>query len=301
MSADQYTPDISVSVVIVSWNTCDLLENCLDALQRKRESSKQPIVEIIVVDNASSDGSSHMVREKFPDVRLIQNRFNMGFATANNQAIRQSKGRFIMLLNSDTEVHVGALQKLTTFMDANLRAGACGARLLNGDGSLQIACHPMLTPGREFWRLIFMDQLWSKANYPISNWDTKMPRRVEVIKGACLLLRREALEQIGLLDERYYMYTEEVDLCYRLDQAGWELWYVPEAAVTHYGGASSGQVAEKMYLELYRSKVAFFRKIGGAMYARWYKFLLTLAYLPRALLFPRQSIYRRLLAELPAM
>ena len=138
----------------------------------------------------------------------------------------------------------------------------CGPRLLNGDGSLQPSCHPMLTPGREFWRLVFLDRLWHRATYPQAQWGLQQPHRVEVIKGACFLLRREAVDQVGLLDDQYFMYTEEMDLCYRLLQAGWELWWVPQAVVTHFGEASSRQVAQDMYVQLYRSKVQFHRKLG---------------------------------------
>ncbi len=122
----------------------------------------------------------------------------------------------------------------------------------------------MLTPGREFWHLMFLDNIWPRAAYPMEDWDVQTPRRVEVIKGACFLVRREALDKVGLLDERYHMYTEEVDLCYRLSEEGWQLWYVPAAVVTHFGGASSNQNAIEMYLELYRSKIQFYRKFGGA-------------------------------------
>ena len=148
---------------------------------------------------------------------------------------------------------------------------------------------------------MFLDRWWPRATYDMETWDTETPRQVEVIKGACLMLRREALDEVGLLDERYHMYTEEVDLCYRLSEAGWELWYVPDAVVTHYGGASSVLAAEDMYVQLYRSKVQFYRKMGGERHARWFKVLTAMAYLPRAILQPRQQVYRRLLAELPGM
>ena len=159
----------------------------------------------------------------------------------------------------------------------------------------------MITPEREFWRLLFLDKIYLRSSYPMDSWDNRTPRRVEVIKGACLLLRRKSLDQVGLLDERYHMYTEEVDLCYRLDSEGWQLWYVPTAEVTHFGGASSSQNAEEMYLELYRSKVQFYRKIGGARRARRFKLFLTIAYFPRAVLQPKNSTYRQLLARLWVM
>jgi N-acetylglucosaminyl-diphospho-decaprenol L-rhamnosyltransferase len=253
-----------------------------------------------------------MVRERFPWVQLIENQENVGFARANNQAICHSRGRYVVLLNSDTMVHEGALETLLQFMDAHPQAGACGPRLLNGDGSLQPSAHPMLTPGHEFWRLCFLDRAWPLATYRQDRWDVVNPRPVEVIKGACLLLRRAALDQVGLLDDRYFMYTEEVDLCYRLAQAGWGLWLAPQAVVTHFGEASSKQVREEMYLQLYRSKVQFYRKFGGWSRVALYKALVGLAYLPRAAAAgvvslarpawrPQARLFRRLLAELPGM
>jgi GT2 family glycosyltransferase len=269
-------------------------------------------VEVAVIDNASADGTAAMVRERFPWVRLIENSDNVGFAGANNQGIRQARGRYVLLLNSDTEVQEGALETLVAFMDEHDRAGASGARLLNTDGSLQPSAHPMLTPNREFWRLLFLEPLLPRATYRMAGWDESLPRRVEVIKGACLLLRREALKQVGLLDDSYFMYTEEVDLCYRLAQAGWELWWVPAAKVVHHGEASSKQVREEMYIQLYRSKVQFFRKFSGERLAAHYKSLLRIAYTPRwaiarlgsplrPSLRPRAQTYVQLLQELNSL
>lgn len=301
-----------LSIIIVNWNTSQLLAECLASLQQNINAATDFEVETIVVDNASSDDSVTMVKRDFSWVKLICNAENRGFAVANNQAIQQASGAAILLLNSDTHVHMGALQEMFVFMRQNPRIGALGARLLNADGSLQPSCQPMLTPGREFWRLSFLDQLMPRATYNMYTWDTAVPRQVEVIKGACLLLHRQALDEIGLLDDRYFMYTEEVDLCYRLAQAGWQLWYLPTAVVTHYGERSSRQEAETMYVQLYRSKVQFYRKFGGERRARTFKELICVAYVPRwimahlqALFFaqwkPRARLYRRLLAELPGM
>jgi N-acetylglucosaminyl-diphospho-decaprenol L-rhamnosyltransferase len=298
-----------LSIVIVNWNTCDLLAQCLSSIE---QHPPPDACEVWVVDNASADGSAYMVRERFPGVHLIENRRNVGFAAANNQAIRRSQGRYVLLLNSDTEVQPGALPALVAFMDAQPRAGAAGARLLNADGTLQPSCHPMLTPGREFWRLLFLERLWPRATYPMHRWDRETPRPVEVIKGACLLLRREALDRVGPLDEGYFMYTEEVDFCYRLAQAGWQLWWVPRAEVIHHEAQSSRQAAARMYLQLYRSKVQFYRKFGGRRRAEQFKWLLRLAYWPRlavaglgAVFSPslaaQARTFRRLLAELPGM
>ncbi|NLF01330.1 MAG: glycosyltransferase family 2 protein [Anaerolineales bacterium] len=306
------TGDVDVSIIAVNWNTRDLLAQCLRSVEATGETRQELNVQTCVVDNASTDGSAGMVREHFPWVRLIANTENLGFARANNQALRQVAGRYIALLNSDTEVHTGALETLVAFMDAHPEAGACGPLLLNADGTLQPSCHPVLTPGREFWRLLFLERLWPRATYHQHLWDRETPREVEVIKGACLVLRREALDQVGLLDEQYFMYSEEMDLCHRLQQAGWQLYWVPQAKVTHYGEASSRQRAEAMYIELYRSKTQFHRKFGGERRAITFKALMTLAYLPRWLLIaaaalpvprlrPRARTYRRLLRELPGM
>ena len=303
---------MDLSIIIVNWNTSDLLARCLSALEQEAFGDVAPQCEVFVVDNASTDGSRQRVRDEFLWVSLIENEKNLGFAQANNLALAQAQGEFVLLLNSDTRLLPGALQALLAFMAAHPPAGACGARLLNADGSLQPSCQPMLTPEREFWRLSFLDMLLPRATYRMASWPVDQPRQVEIIKGACLLLRRAALDQIGWLDEAYFMYTEEVDLCYRLAQAGWELWWVPQAQVIHYGAASSKQAAEAMYLQLYRSKVQFYRKFGGEQRARRFKWLVRLAYWPRlaaATLIPatatklgnEKHIYLRLLAELPKM
>ncbi len=170
----------------------------------------------------------------------------------------------------------------------------------------------MLTPEREFWRLLFLDRLYRWATYGQARWDCKSPRSVDVIKGACFLLRRAALEEVGLLDERYFMYTEEVDLCYRLLQAGWKLWWIPQAIVKHAGEASSRQVAEAMYIQLYRSKVQFYRKFLGRGGVNRFKQLMRVAYGPRLviaflgapfspILTARARIYHRLLDQLAEM
>lgn len=269
---------MDLSVIIVNWNTRELLRQCLESVYR---TSGDLATELIVVDNGSSDGSGAMVRDRFPLATLIENAENRGFASANNQAMGIAHGRYLLLLNSDTRVCAGAFTELVAFMEDAPAVGAVGPRLLNADGSLQPSCHPMLTPWREFWRLMFLERVRRLATYDMARWPTDRPHRVEVIKGACLLLRREALDQIGLLDERYFMYTEEVDLCYRLVLAGWELYWLPKALVIHYEGQSAKQIAESMYVQLYRSKVQFFRKYGGERRARLFKRLLRLAYWPR--------------------
>ena len=316
---------IDLSILIVNWNTRDLLAQCLQSLQdtahRAQEDPHKGYAlpygsyraEIVVVDNASDDNSTSIVRERFPWAQLIENARNVGFAPANNQAFQHSTGRYVLLLNSDTIVHAKTIEILIAFMDAYPRCGAGGALLLNADGSLQPSCQPMLTPWREFWRLTFLDRVWRRATYDMLGWNRSTPRPVETIKGACLIVRRAALDPIEpLLDERYFMYTEEVDLCYRLEQAGWKLYWIPTAQITHFGEASSRQAYNAMYVQLYRSKVQFYRKFGGERRAHLFKRLVAMAYYPRfiaarvaAFIRPasaaRTNTVRQLLSELPKM
>lgn len=300
---------MDVSIVIVSWNTRHQLACCLDSI---RSNPPPGTYEVWVVDNASSDGSPSMLRERYPWVRLVESGENKGFAAGNNQALYRAAGRYALLLNSDTELRPGACAALLAFMQGRPEAGAAGARLLNTDGSLQPSCYPMLSPGREFWRLMFLDPLWRRSTYPMQRWDATAPRRVDAIKGACLMLRRQALEEVGLFDERYFMYTEEFDLCYRLAMAGWERWWVPQAEVVHHEAQSTRQAAESMYVQLYRSKVQFWCKFAGERQAGRFKRLLAVAYWPRFAvtaiggrvspgLAVRSRTYRRLLAELREM
>jgi GT2 family glycosyltransferase len=302
-----------LSIIIVSWNTEKLLDSCLQSIYNNPFSGEY---EIWLVDNASSDGSVEMVKTKYPTVKLIENQNNPGFAGGNNQAIRLSKGKYVLLLNPDTEVKPEALNKMVSFLEGCVKAGAAGAKLVSPDGSMQHSCHPSLTLPREMWRLFHLDKLRSFGMYDMHQWDKNMPRQVDVLQGAALLLRKSALDQVGLMDEDYFMYTEEVDLCYRLKKGGWQLWWVPEAEVLHYGGQSTKLVKEKMFLTLYESRLKFFRKHHGPITANGYKLVLSAAALLRIILSPvswilrpshrertstLSSHYRRLLAALPRM
>lgn len=272
-----------ISIIIVSWNTTWFLENCLASILANPPTSS---FENWVVDNASTDDSPRMVREKFPQVHLVENRENVGFARANNQAIQRCTGKYILLLNPDTLVASGALQALVDFLDEHPEAGAVGARILNPDGSLQISSHPRPTLSRELWRLFHLDALSPYAMYPLAKWETNQPQEVDVLGGACLLLRKEVLEQVGLLDEDYFIYAEEVDLCYRIQRAGWRIYWVPQAEVVHFGGQSTRQVPTEMFLHLYRSNIKYFRKHYGWSAAQIYKLILGIAALSRIILAP---------------
>jgi len=297
----------------VNWNTRDLLANCLESIYN---SSPNFAFSVIVIDNASLDGSAEMVRKLFPTVQLLENQENAGFAKANNQGINLTEANYILLLNPDTVVLSDALQVLVDFMDDHPEAGAIGSRVLNPDGSLQTSCYVIPTLSREFVRLFHLGRLCPGSQYRMESWDTNTPRRVEMIQGDCLLLRKAALDQVGLLDDSFFIYSEDIDLCYRLQLAAWVLCWVPQAQVIHYGGQSTSQVAAEMFLKLYQSKLNYFRKHHGNTTALGYKVILFITALSRFLLVPWAvlepsparghhkdivSNYRRLLRALPNM
>lgn len=266
-------PDLSV--VVVNWNTRDLLKQCLHSV---RETVGELNVESIVVDNASTDGSSAMVRREFPEVRLIENVENVGFARANNQALQISQGRLVLLLNSDTVVRAGALQAMCHFMDQHPEAGIVGAKLLNPDGSFQASYLDFPTILSEVLLLTKLYLLFYPPCFPsYSLARSREIREADWVSGACLAIRRAALEQVGGLDEDYFMYSEEVDWCWRVKQAGWKIFYIPQAEVLHWGGQSMKRIPVHKRARVYKGKVLFFRKHRGPGYAAAFRLILLLS------------------------
>ncbi len=250
---------IDLSIVIVNWNTRELLAKCLESVFN---TVQEHSVQVVVVDNASSDGSIEMVSSRFPQVKLIVNAENTGFARANNQAIHSSQGRYILLLNSDTVVLPRALDTMVHFMDDNARVGAIGPRLLSSDGQMQLSCGPIPKLGMMLADLTGFSRLTASRFNPA--WDdTTYAHRVGWIQGAALLIRRETIGDVGLLDEDYFMYTEEVDWCYRAGIVGWGLYYLPAAEIIHYGGMSAAREPATRRSQLYSSKLLFIRKHYG--------------------------------------
>ncbi len=272
-----------LSIIIVNWNTRDLLSTCLYSIELNPPPATY---ELIVVDNASRDGSREMVQRCFPDITLLSNSSNPGFASANNQGIRHSTGRFILLLNPDTIVLPGAFAALMDTLAAAPETGAAGAMLLNPDGSIQVSSYPAPTLSREAWRLFHLDSLRPAAIYPPDHWERDDSFEVDTVQGACLLLRRDAVDQVGLLDETFFMYSEEVDLCYRLRLGGWSIRWTPAAQVVHFGGQSTRLVAADMFTQLYRAKLQYMRKHLGAVHGVGYKGILLAASAARIALTP---------------
>jgi len=228
-------------------------------LSMPSEAPAEPI-EVVVVDNASSDGSAEMVRERHPRAVLIANSTNVGFAAANNQALRASTGRRFLLLNPDTICRPGSLARLVRSLDANPRCGAVGPLVLNPDGTLQYSWARFPT----FWNEARgrLDRRLEDGKLPRTADETRArgPFRADWIGGCCLMIRREAADRIGPMDESLFMYSEETDWCLRLHKAGWEVWVDPEAEIVHLGGQSSVQVREEAALCLRMSKKAYFAK-----------------------------------------
>ncbi|MEZ4731875.1 MAG: glycosyltransferase family 2 protein [Caldilineaceae bacterium] len=255
---------ILLSIIIVNWNTRELLAACLASVAVEVAHFPADQVETLVIDNASHDDSVVMVQTRFPWVRLLQNRSNVGFAVANNQAMQVARGRYILLLNSDTEVLPHAFTTLVAYMETEPTVGAAGSRYVNRDGSLQPSCYPAPTLLRELWRMFHLDRIYAFGVYAMTTWSMDTPRPVDIVQGASLLLRRAVLEEVGLFDTDYFMYTEEVDLCHRIRRAGWQIYFVPTSCIIHYGGQSTRQAALTMFMQLYRSKILYFRKHHGA-------------------------------------
>lgn len=276
----------SVAIIIVSWNTRDLLIRCLESVQRELASFTLWPVETIVVDNASSDQSAEAVSRQFPWVRLVVNQQNEGFARGNNRAAGLTDADILFLLNPDTELKPGALHELATFLDAHLEVGVVGSRLLNPDGTLQTSCYPLPTLSREIWRLFHLDRLHPYGVYPIHSYSLQEPRRVDVVQGSAFMVRRAALDTETLFDVDYFMYSEEFDLCHRIGHKRWQIYWIPQSVVVHYGGQSARQVPVKMFQQFHASKVLYFRKHYEPWKTNAYKLVLLVAALVRVFLSP---------------
>ncbi len=215
--------------------------------------------EIFVVDNGSQDGSGSEVKKVFPFVHLIENEKNLGFAKAVNQGLRKTSGQYILLLNPDSKVLEGAIETLKAFMDNHPEAGVAGAQLLNSDGSKQnsIANFPSLATellNKNLLRWLFPER------FPGKEIIYHEPIEVDSVIGACMMVRREAMEQVGLLDEDYFLFLEETDWCYRIKRAGWKIYHHPQAEIYHFQGKSAEKDKKRAKVEYYRSRYQFFKK-----------------------------------------
>jgi N-acetylglucosaminyl-diphospho-decaprenol L-rhamnosyltransferase len=270
---------VDLTIVIVSWNVRDLLRRCLQSITLEGST-----VEIVVVDNASGDESPVMVRTEFPQVRLIANTENRGFTAASNQGLANSQGRYLLLLNPDTELVGDALATMLHYMEAHPQVGALGPKLLYPDGSQQPSRRRFPTLTTALVESTVVQEWWTDnrtlRRYYMADTPDDAIQPVDWVVGACLLIRREAYRKVGGLDEGFFMYSEELDWCRRIKAAGWEIVYLPTAAVIHHEGKSSEQVVPARHIHFQSSKVRYFRKHHGTVQGetlRWF-LLATYAY-----------------------
>lgn len=257
---------MDLSVIIVSFNTKNLLQDCLKSIFSQTKGINY---EVIVVDNGSRDGSVEMVKKlikKNELIKLIENKKNLGFAKANNQALRQAQGEYILLLNSDTVLKDNPLSKLIRFAKKHPQAGVIGCKLLNKDGSDQPSVAPFFTlPWVFLWLLTGDRFLYSSP---------PKTRQVDWVMGAALLAKKEAIDEVGLLDEKFFMYMEEVEWCYRIKKAGWEVWFYPEAEIFHLVRGSSPEGEQKAIWGIYKGLIYFYQKHFAPWQLSVLKFLL---------------------------
>jgi len=282
---------MKLSVIIVNYNVTHFLEQCLYSVFK---AVKDIDTEVFVVDNASVDGSCAMVREKFSQVILIENKENVGFSRANNQAIRLSKGEYVLLLNPDTLVQEDTFQKTIDFMDSHTRAGGLGVKMIDGKGNfLPESKRALPTPAVAFYKIFGLSRLFPHSKrfgkYHLSYLDKEQVHEVEILSGAFMLLRRSLLDEIGLLDETFFMYGEDIDLSYRIIKAGFKNYYYPHTTIIHYKGESTKKGSINYVLVFYNAMIIFARKHFSSQNVRIFSQIIHLAVWFRAGL----SIIRR--------
>lgn len=268
---------IDLSIVIVNWNVRDLLRRCLASIF----AARLPGLEAIVVDNASSDGSAEMARGEFPAIRLIANARNAGFPAGNNQGFAAARGRFVMTLNPDTEIVGDALARMIDYLDARPDVGALGPQLLNPDGSPQSSRRRFPTFATALFESTWLQGVAPRGvlrRYYVDDVSPELTQEVDWLTGACIVVRREALQAVGGFDESFFMYSEELDWCRRIKLAGWKIVYLPDAKVIHHVGKSSEQAVAARHIHFQTSKVRYFRKHHGSFAAGALRLILLALY-----------------------
>lgn len=251
-----------LSIIIVNYNAGDFLRNCIESIYKE---TKGLSFDIWIVDNNSFDNSIKTIKNNFPDVNIIENTRNVGFAKANNIAMLNTNTDYILMLNPDTLIKQNAIGKTVTFMEENPKIGISGCKVLNEDGTLQLASRRSIpTPKIAFWRLTGLSLLFPKskamAKYNLTYLNPNIPNEVDAVSGAFLMIRKNVINEIGILDEDFFMYGEELDLCFRAKKAGWSVMYYPHAEIIHYKGECSKFNSRRATLEFYRAMYLFHKK-----------------------------------------
>jgi O-antigen biosynthesis protein len=287
---------MDLSVIIVNYNVKFFLEQCLHSVYKSIDDLK---VEVIVVDNNSVDGSCQMVNEKFPHVTLIANKKNLGFSTANNQGIKVSNGKYVLILNPDTIVQEDTLKKCFQFMEHNPEAGSLGVKMIDGKGNfLPESKRSLPTPLVAFYKIFGLSALFPRSRifgrYHLGYLDTDQVYSIEILPGAFMFIRKSVLDEIGLLDETFFMYGEDIDLSYRIIQAGYKNYYFPETTIIHYKGESTRKQSINYVVVFYKAMIIFARKHFSLKNARLFSAFINIAIYLRAAV----SIFRRILLSL---
>lgn len=290
MQPNGRAPD--VSVVVVTWNAREFTLQCLESLET---ATADLSTEVIVVDNASSDGTPEMIHDRFPYVRLIQNSINQGFAKANNAGLRISRGRYIVLMNSDVIVPSGCIASIYAFMEQDASIGLLGPRMLGPDGTVCRSCMRFPTLWRCFCRALALDKSAGGsafAGFSMKKFAPVEATDVDVLNGWFWVVRRVALEQVGLLDERYFMYGEDLDWCRRFHSRHWRVVFYPHAKAVHYGGGSSRRTPIRFYIEMRKADTQYWQKHHGRFAALVHSATLWLHELLRVLGYSWQYVIR---------
>lgn len=269
-----------ISVIIVSWNASGHLRKCLDSIRR---NGSGVVLEVIVVDNASTDGSSEMVAREFPEATIIQLDRNLGFAPANNIGLRRASGSLLALINSDVVVHPGCLQTLAGFLDAHTGVGLTGPKIFGADGKVQFNCRRLPTVWNTICRVFILDRILSRSplfsGSEMRHLQHDRCGEVEALSGCFWAARTAAVKQVGGLDERFFFYAEDLDWSRRFRMAGWKIMFVPEATATHYGGGSSSNAPICYSIEMLRANLVFWEKYHGVFGGWWFRFMLSLIHI----------------------
>jgi len=255
---------MDLSIIIVNWNTRDILHHCLLSIYAQTEGVER---EVIVIDNGSTDGSVEMIKRNFREVILVENAGNRGFAAANNQGIKISKGRYVCLVNSDIIVLEYCIQKLMSFIDEYPSIGIVGPRIVNPDGSVRTSCNHFPTISNNLCQALGLSRLFPKSTFfspwTMDSWSHDSTRSVDVVAGSFWMVRRKAIDEVGLLDEDFFIYGEDIDWCKRFHNAGWDVVFYPGAEAIHLGGASSNNAPVRFYLEMQKADLQYWRKHHG--------------------------------------
>ncbi|WP_347841451.1 glycosyltransferase [uncultured Draconibacterium sp.] len=291
---------MDISIVIVNYNVKHFLEQCLHSVEKALRNIRG---EIFVVDNNSVDGSAHLIREKFPKVRFIQNTENVGFSKANNQAINQSKGEYILLLNPDTVVEEDTFEQLIAFMNEHKEAGGLGVKMIDGKGVfLPESKRGLPTPWVAFYKMFGLSKLFPQSRkfgkYHLSYLDKEKIHEVDVLAGAFMLLRKSVLDKTGLLDETFFMYGEDIDLSYRIQLAGYKNYYYPHTTIIHYKGESTKKGSLNYVKVFYNAMIIFARKHFPGSKAGIFSLFIHLAIYFRALLSASKRILKKVVLPL---